>query len=47
MSKKTTEAEKDLPKMKADLTLDDILNSTDDGSYGKPLDEYEVKFDDE
>lgn len=47
MSKKTTEAEKDLPKMKADLTLDDLLNSADDGTNGKPLDEYEIEFDDE
>lgn len=47
MSKKTTEAEKDLPKMKADLTLDDLLNSADDGTNGKHIDEYEVKFDDE
>lgn len=32
-----------LPVLDGQLSLDDVLANHDDGTYGKPIDEYEVK----
>ncbi len=32
-----------LPVLDGQLTLDDILSNVDDGTYGKPIDEFVVE----
>lgn len=36
-------AAKELPTLEGQLSLDDVLSNADDGTYGKPADEYEVQ----
>lgn len=33
----------ELPKLEGQISLNDILANTDDGTYGKPADEFEVQ----
>lgn len=33
----------ELPTLDGQVSLDDVLNNADDGTYGKPADEYGVK----
>lgn len=42
-AQKENEQTKELPVLDGQLTLDDVLGSYDDGTYGKPIDEYEVR----
>ncbi len=37
------EQDTDLPILIGQISLEDILANTDDGTYGKPSDEYEVQ----
>lgn len=41
-TQKETE-QKALPILDGQITLEDILNNYDNGTYGKPVEEYEVK----
>ncbi len=36
-------ADKVLPVLDGQLSLDDIMNNADDGTYGKPADEFIVE----
>ncbi len=37
------EQDTDLPILNGQISLEDILESADDGTYGKPLDTFEVQ----
>lgn len=39
--------DKPLPVLKGQLTLDDLMNNVDDGTYGKPADEFIVEANEE
>lgn len=32
-----------MPTLEGQITLDDILNNVDDGTYGKPADEFVIE----
>ena len=32
-----------MPMLEGQITLDDILNNADDGTYGKPADEFVIE----
>lgn len=42
-AQKEKDQAKELPVLYGQLTLDDVLNNNDDGTYGKPIDEYVVQ----
>lgn len=42
-AQKEKDRAKELPVLDGQLSLDDVLGSYDDGTYGKPIDEYEVR----
>lgn len=42
-TQKETVQDKSLPVLDGQLSLDDVLANHDDGTYGKPIDEYEVQ----
>jgi hypothetical protein len=40
---KTQKESQELETLDGQLSLDDIIANADDGTYGKPIDEYEVQ----
>ena len=42
-SQKENEQTRELPVLRGQLTFDDVLDNYDDGTFGKPIDEYEVQ----
>lgn len=42
-AQKENEQTRELPVLREQLTFDDVLDNYDDGTYGKPIDEYEVQ----
>lgn len=43
MKKTQKESKTELVTLDGQITLDDVLGNVDDGTYGKPADEFEVK----
>lgn len=43
MKKTQKENSQECPTLDGQISLDDVLNSVDDGTYGKPVDEYGVQ----
>lgn len=43
MKKSQKENNVELVTLDGQITLDDVLSNADDGTYGKPADEYEVQ----
>ncbi len=42
-AQKANEQTRELPVLRGQLTFDDVLDNYDDGTYGKPIDEYEAQ----